>query len=404
MLGDSFYTVMLLWMTQSLTRASAYNALWIGLVVASGYVARLVIGPVAGVFVDRLNKRAVMMATDGVRAALMAILSALFLFHSAHVWELLCFHFILSGVSTLFAPANLSLQRQIVPEDQLIQANSILTTTQKTCEFLGPGICGVLIGTVGMAPALIFDCASFIVSVGSLTLVKHDEERHATKPMSPATIVSEMGDGVRTLVSIPLARRLVPFMLTYNFAAHAFDVLLIIFVSHTLHLNGARGATLFGFFQSAMALGDIVGGILSGFIAKRVRTEHIIIGGMALSSALVFVVGFSRSDPLICVYLFFISMGSMTSIIAFTTVMQVTIPQHQLGRVWSLISASFNGSASMSQILATWMATFVSIGHIYPVVGIVCATVTGFAYANPTIRRYRPNQPIDANQSQSVGT
>lgn len=405
MIGDSFYTLTLLWMTKTLTSGLALSSLWIGIVVGSGYATRVFVSPVAGVFVDRWQKRTVMMVSDSIRAVILGLLSLLFVLHHVHVIELVLFQIALSAVASYFRPANVSLLRRITKDEQLMQANSLFQTTSQTTQFLGPALGGVLIGTVGMAPALEFDCLSFIVSVVTLIFVKSNEERSATKAEGIHSIIEEMGQGYTTLVSVPITRIVFPFMLAYNFVIASADILLVMLVSNVLHYSSSRGAVILGVFQAALALGDIVGGLSTEFVSKRVAKEHMLAGSMGISSVFLFLIGLSESVVFISTCLFIISIFIMMGGIVFQTTLQLAIPKDRLGRVWSLVGAALNGSVPLSQVLGSWLAVIVPIGFLFNGMGILAACVCTLAFSTKVIRH--PGaiaKAVSTSQSESIGT
>ena len=404
MVGDSFYMLTLLWMTETLTKGSPLSSLWIGIVVGSGYVTRVFVTPVAGVFVDRWRKRTVMLVSDAIRAVVLGILAVLFVLGHAHVLELVVFQIAVAAVTSYFRPANVSLLRQITKEDQLLKANALFRTTQQTTAFLGPALGGFLIGSVGMAPALEFDCLSFIVSVVSLIFVKSDEVRTADKAGGVRKVVEEMGEGFQTLVSVPITRIVFPFMLSYNFMIASADVLLVVFISNVLHYTNSRGAIILGVFQAAMALGDIVGGLSTEFVAKRVAKEHMLAGAMGVSAVFLFLIGLSKSIVFISACLFIISVFIMMSGIVFQTTVQLAIPKNQLGRVWSLVGAALNGSVPLSQVLGSWIAVFVPIGLMFNGMGILAAGVCAAAFSTKFVRHPGTIAAVSSpSQSESVG-
>jgi len=119
----------------------------------------LLLGPFAGVLVDRWNRKATLVVVDVLRAGLVL----LFPFVS-DVGTIFAITIVFNIVSTLFSPAKNALIPQIVGERQLLAANSLSSTTQNMAMVLGPALGGLLLAAAGTAAAFYFDSASFVLS------------------------------------------------------------------------------------------------------------------------------------------------------------------------------------------------------------------------------------------------
>ena len=209
--GDYFYWLAIPIMVERLTG----SALQVGLSVIASTLPFLLLGPLAGVFVDRWDRKRTMIISDLLRGLL--VLACLLVQTSDQVWIYYTVAFLMSCVSRFFFPAqNAVLPLIVTGEDDLLSANGLMQIVQTAGFLLGPALAGFSIGLWGPQVAFTIDSASFFVSaVGILfmTVPNIRGDKQATGRQRPvrgqtATVWTEMRDGMsylfgnRTMVGI----------------------------------------------------------------------------------------------------------------------------------------------------------------------------------------------------------
>jgi hypothetical protein len=159
-IGDSLNRVALLWFVYQLT-GSAMKMVVIGLLQT---IPPLVLGPLIGVYLDRVNKKTVMIWVDFLRSFLVLLIPLLYALNELTLERLYVAVFLLAVVSTIFGPALSSTVPQIVRRDQLTAANALLQTTTNIGLLIGPLISGIGIALVGSQYVLYVNAATFLVS------------------------------------------------------------------------------------------------------------------------------------------------------------------------------------------------------------------------------------------------
>src|SRR6187551_2226963 len=159
-IGDSLNRVALLWFVYQLT-GSAMKMVMIGLLQT---IPPLLLSPLIGVYLDRANKKTVMVWVDIARTILVLLIPLLYTLDQLTLERLYAAVFLLAVVSTIFGPALSASVPQLVNRDQLTAANALLQTTTNTGLLIGPLISGIGIALIGSQNVLYVDAVTFFVS------------------------------------------------------------------------------------------------------------------------------------------------------------------------------------------------------------------------------------------------
>src|SRR6202521_5679730 len=166
--GDSLVTIALAFATLSV----AHSATALGLVLAASTIANVVALPLGGVWSDRLPRQLVMLTSDGVRAAVHAVMAVLLITGHAQLWQLVAQAIVYSLASGFFSPAAGALVPQTVSAQHLQQANALMGLTRSITQVGGPAVAGVLVAVFGPGWVFAIDAATFVVSAISLSLLR----------------------------------------------------------------------------------------------------------------------------------------------------------------------------------------------------------------------------------------
>ena len=220
-------------------------------------IACLLIG---GAVSDRRERRRVMLVADAVRAVLLAALAALALTGALRLWHLLVIAVGYGAATAFFNPASDALVPQLLPEDELAQANSLDQLIRPLAlRLAGPALGGLLVGSVGTGWAFALDACSFAVSIATLTAMAPVPAQST----GPAFVARDLGAGLRYVRSNPwIWATLVSAAVAYLLFMGPTEVLLPFVVKHKL-TDGARDLGLIfaagglGSLACAVAIGQI---------------------------------------------------------------------------------------------------------------------------------------------------
>jgi len=230
-----------------------------------------VVGPLAGVFVDRWHPRRTMVISDLSRTVL-----ALGLVFARVPWHIYLVFLALSTFSSFFNPARSVSLPQIVPLNGLLSANALIQQTVQILQMASPVIAGALVGWAGPSSCYYLDSASFLFSgLMIATLVIPPRAPHSSRQVK--SVLRDLFSGMRFILGHPVIGFVILSLAAGTFAIGAFSALIAVFVRDVLHAN----SVLFGALSSAIGAGMLAGGFAVTPVARRIRQKaHLISAGL----------------------------------------------------------------------------------------------------------------------------
>ncbi len=263
LIGSSVTSVVVPLIAVTILHSSAFT---VSAIAAATWLPWLVLGLVAGPFVDRISRRRLMIGCDLVAVALFASVPVA----DAAGWltaaQLLVVAFGAGCVSVLFTTAYGRFLIEVVAEPgDRARANSVLQGSASAARIGGLGLGGVLVELLGAVTAMLADCVSFLVS--AVCLLRIGEPPGSEDPVAPSQgIRRQVAEGVAFSSRDPLMRPLVLFGGTANFALVGYQSLLIVFLVRTVGLGSAS----VGILLALMSCGGVIGAFVGNPLAARV--------------------------------------------------------------------------------------------------------------------------------------
>ncbi len=311
------------WLVLQLTGSVAQ----VGITVACQFAPMLLFGLLGGVLVDRFSKRALMMITQGSFALLSALLAVLTLTGVVQAWHIWAIAFLVGMVTVIDNPARQVFVTEIVGHEHLRNAISVNSSVFQLGGMIGPALSGALLVAVGAGWSFgvnAIACVAVVVTLGFLKV----SELHRTPPAPRGK--GQLVEGLRYAVRKPTI--IVPVILVAFFSVFALTmpVLLSAFASKVYDV-GAGG---YGVFNSAVAIGALVGALLSTRRATvRLRT---IVGGVFWTGILLVVSGSIPAIAPFTVALVAVGMSQLLFQTASNSLVQLSSNVAIRGRVMSL--------------------------------------------------------------------
>ncbi|OCA85614.1 macrolide transporter [Bacillus sp. FJAT-27225] len=233
----------------------------------------VIIGPFAGVWVERLPKKAVMVITMAMK-----FIFVLGLYYSPNLYVLLLFVFLKGSAAALYDPARQSMIRQTVSEDELPQAVTLSQLSVNSTKIIGPALGAALIALFGAKSPFLFEMAGF--AIGILFLLKLPAGRPISLPTEISEpkpkFISEFLAGIRHIIRTPLLRLSVLLSAAAFFIIFLYDGLFV-FIAQAIGFTSEN----FGLLVSAVGCGSVAGSL---FLGSWIRWKSFPIALMAGSS------------------------------------------------------------------------------------------------------------------------
>jgi MFS family permease len=234
-----------------------------GLLGAFQYLPFLLLGLPAGVWVDRVAHRHVLIAADAGRAIALASVPVSWALGWLGMAQLYAVGFVVGVLTVLFDVAYCAYLPGLVERHQLVAGNSRLALTQSSAEVAGPGLGGVLVSVATAPYAVAADAVSYLVSVGSLLLIRRRET--PPPPVPGRSLRGELVEGLRHVLGHPLLRAIAACTGLWNLFEHMGMAVLVVYAVRELGM----GAGSIGLWFSLGSLGGPLGAALAGRLAER---------------------------------------------------------------------------------------------------------------------------------------
>jgi MFS family permease len=352
------------------------SAMMVGLSFMSTALPGLLLGPVAGVFIDRWDRRRVMIVADLIRGLLVLIMLSV---HSAQqIWIYYLVGFLLACTSQFFFPARNAVLPLIVKDaDDLLAANTLMQIVQTVGFLVGPALAGFAIGLYGESVAFIANSIGYFASAVAVLfmVVPHTAVQRAASGAFQA-VISELRVGLAFLFTNTTTLGVMIMLSICQLGIGAFIVVWVPFLQRYYH-QGAEGV---GLIDSFFGAGMVLGGFLLGMMSRRVRKTRLAPIAMLIMGLIAAPIGYSPNyfTLLVLNFLFGIALVPLQSTLA--TLLQRAVPDEKRGRVSSSLNAMVNAGGLISMAFAAFFGELVGLRNLLVLVGamIMLSGVLGF--------------------------
>lgn len=346
-----------------------FSSISLAKIMSLAIIPVFLISPVAGVYVDRWDKRKTMCFSDFLRGVCILLIPLFFFFHSLIFVYILIF--LSFCVGRFFIPAKMAVIPALVSKKDIFMANSLVSTTAMVAAMLGFGLGGVIVERYGIRVAFFIDAATFFVSAAFIYFMKIEEK----KKFNPRDIidlskealaivrrsfVSEVKDGIRYLFRSPQTRYAAKiFFLLFSFIGSVY-VVFVVFIQDTL-LTITRDL---GIIAVASGLGLFAGTMFYGRFGKARDVRRVINSIMLFASAyLVVFVTFLRKYP--SPFFAFAScfiLGFMVApvVVAVNSLIHSDSDNNMWGRIFSSLEIVIHLSFILFMFIASYLAEIFS--------------------------------------------
>lgn len=380
-LGDVLYNVGVLVTVFERTGSALQTA---GVMIASSLPAFL-LGPIAGVLVDRYPRKWVMLTMDLVRAALVGLLLYMALQDNLNVWAIYVVVAGLATASTFYEPARLAILPTLVSKERLVQANGLMMTTTQATNAVGFALGGMLVLSIGFESLILINLISFLLASLAILLIRLPAGDQIGTGKQRLPMHRALADGLVYLRSHPLGRPLVTMEVLEHFP-HAIwtSALMLVFVQEAL----GAGPEGWGYQNAIFYAGQLVGAAIATMVAARLARQPgwAIIGNAFLFGVLTLSYALSPSLAFTVALCFFFGPTSAIRDVAQDSLLQASIAPDVLGRVYATRSMLASLAFMLAGILFAWMADAVNVRWIYVLGGVLYLGTAVYALSRASIR------------------
>jgi ENTS family enterobactin (siderophore) exporter len=361
-MGDRLAALAFPWLVYS----STGSALGTGAVFALYTLPYVLFGAFAGVAVDRLDKRRLMVAVDLIRAALVVAVPLVATRSLPAVYVL---SFAMATAGVFFEPAKLAILPEIVTPGRLLRANSLFSTSENLTEILGWAVAGLLLASVNTSVAFRLDAVTFAVSAAALLLMRYRAPVRAAADHTVSAFWAELREGFRFLARDRGLRANTVMIVVCVAGLGAAYPLTFLFAIDVL--GGGAGA--FGALEAAVGAGFLAGSLALVALASRVHKGRAMIVGLAVMGVCLALVAAAESVWVAAVPLAVFGTANAIVLIAVDTYLQQVVPHGMRGRVLGTRFTITQGTYALSVLVGGALAAVVDVRILFIVAGAIVA-------------------------------
>jgi MFS family permease len=330
-----------------LTQLTHHDAAAVGFVMALQFGPQLLLLPLSGLVADRFDQRKVLMATQAVMGLLGLALGILTVTGTVQLWHVYVFALLLGCVAAFDAPARQTFVAQLVGGANLSNAVALNSASFSAARMIGPAVAGLLTAAVGAGWVFLINAGSFGAVLLSLAFLRLDELQR--QPSATAK-KGNLAEGFRYVRSRPD----IMVILVMVFLIGTFGLNFPIFISTMATTVFHKGAAEFGVLSSVMAVGSVIGALLSA------RREKPRLRFLFAASA-VFGIGAATAALApdywgFAVALAVVGLASQTMMTTANGAVQLSTPAPVRGRVMAIFLAIFMGGTPLGAPIVGWVA------------------------------------------------
>ena len=370
LIGSWMSRLALSWLTYRLT----HSALMLGLVGFSGQILTFLLAPFAGVWVDRMDRRRLLMVTQVASGVQSLLLAGLTLAGVITINEVLLLASVQGLVDAFDMPARQSFVVKMVDQRaDLPNAIALNSTLVQLARLIGPVVAGWIIAISNEGYCFLVDAVSYVAVVVSLVMMRVAYERPTgARP----GMVEQMREGWSYVRSFLPVRNILLLFAMSNLMGFSAMVLLPIFATQVLH----GGAHTLGYLTAANGTGAMAAALLLARRRSVLGLEKRIQAAAVLYGLGLLAFGASHVLVLSLLALVAIGFGMMQTLASSNTVIQTLVPESRRGRVMGYYTVAFVGMLPFGSLLVGALAHRIGAPHTLLLTGVVLLLATAVFY------------------------
>ena len=337
--------------------ASAFEVALLGVVEFAPFI---LISLPAGVWVDRMRRKPILVAGDIGRALMLASIPVAHWLGVLTIWQLYVVGFVVGVLTVFFDVSYQSYLPSLVSRQQLVEGNSKLEISRSAAQLAGPGVAGLLVEAVKAPGAVLVDAISFAVSAFYLLRIKAEERAptRAERQAGPG-MKQEVKEGLRWVFGNRYLRWIAASTATFNFFA---NIVFSVYLVYAVRVLDIRPGVL-GLVFAVSSIGYLVGALLANRLSRRFGVGPTIILGASGSVSLLLLAAAPTSNPIpfLIAAQAISSMGIPIYNITQVSFRQAITPERLQGRMNSVMRFIVWGVMPLGALIGGALASWVSL-------------------------------------------
>ena len=352
------------WLVYQLT----HSALWLGIVACATGLPLVLLSPIAGVLVERVSRRHMMLVTQAIQMILAFILAALTVTNTVQIWHIVVLALLLGITNAVDSPARIALTADLVEREQLPSGIALSSILINGSRVIGPAVAGLVLTTLGPSWCFFLNGLSFLAVIASLLAIKD-------KPMQRLVAAESPWRQLRAGLHYALTHTLILplLLLTANAGLLGIGVLTLTpaYAAVILH-SPTNGYVL---INAANGLGAVMAAFLMGLFARRIGLARTVALMALLTAVSMGLLASAATVATASSISFVFGLTLITQFVGASTLIQLEVPSEFRGRVLALYSLAFAGLTPFGSLGLGLIAALIGIAATI----LLTAIVSGLA-------------------------
>jgi MFS family permease len=363
------------WMTRMATTWLVYHLtrspLMLGIVGFAGLIPTFVLAPVAGVWIERVNRRKLLVWTQAAAAVQSLALAWLTLAHVVTLWEVIALATLQGTINAFDTPGRQAFLGQMVQgadntnRSDLGNAIALNSSLANGARLVGPAIAGLVIAGFGEGGCFLIDGISYFAVIASLLMMRIQPSNVLR---TKASMLEQMREGWQYVTTYRPVRTILLLAALLGFMGYPYMSLMPVFAAQVLH----GGAATLGWLTAASGVGALVSGVSLAMRKSVVGLTRMLQVASATLGMGLMLFGLSHVFWLSLVLMVFVGFGLMQAFSVSNTLIQTLTPDDKRGRVMSYYVMALFGSAPFGALAAGSLAHLIGAPHTVLVTGAFC--------------------------------
>lgn len=397
--GGVFAAFIMSWLAYEISGSKVVLSSILALEMGLSLVVQLWSGP----YLDRWDRKKVMVVSQWLRAFAFLIPTVLFLFDSLHVWHLYATAVLIGVAEPLYRPSSMAYVAKLLPKDRLNSANAMLEGTMQTLAMIGPPVAGLIL--MFMGAEIVLAVLVGLMGVSGLLLLKLEKQENENDGIGMSWF-AQFKQGIQFYRVHKVFLGIGLLILISNMAHAALTPMFLPFIREDL------GGTSFqyGLFTSCFSIGMLLGSFVTGLVKEPENRRRIMLGAYMLHGAFMVLLGVFKLYPLLLLCIGGVGFCIIVFSVNNTTMYQKHVPNGLIGRVFAVRIILAQAGMPAGALIGGSFAEKIGIPALFNVMGLLIVSVALIAFFLPVFYRLneshsgRPGMPsIKGNEITARG-
>jgi MFS family permease len=375
--GDFIFDVAAIWLVYQLT-GNVFN---VGLAFAMVLLPPIIVGPIAGVYVDKFNRKDLIQAGNVFQAFISAAIAVLYSTGRLSFPILLAFLFVLNAGAQFIRPAVTAVIPGVTKREDLATANSLFSLSSSVNQIAGYGIGGLLVLAFGATLPIYYDSFTFVFAAFVVSFIARSYCAVPTNPQNSLLIqhdsfLDRFRQGLEYIRKSRFFIELVIIGIVLNFFGSGVFALLAPYSK----VVAGGGAGLYGGLLAGFSTGTVIGSVLVGKIDSRKYVGKLLFSGVIVIGGLTALMGLTSFALFALAETLAIGFFQATVNIPLSVLFQAKVPNELLGRVATSLVALITIAQPVSAATSGAVAGSISIGETFQLYGVLMMIVSAGAF------------------------